>query len=43
RFFGGFGHAEIGAALGVALRTVERDWEQARSYLFHRLQNADPA
>ena len=43
RFFGGFGHAEIGEALGVALRTVERDWERARSFLFFALRDAGSA
>jgi RNA polymerase sigma factor (TIGR02999 family) len=34
RYYGGLEHAEIAAALGVSLRTVERDWERARSYLY---------
>jgi RNA polymerase sigma factor (TIGR02999 family) len=34
RYYGGLDHAEIAAALGVSLRTVERDWERARSYLY---------
>ena len=42
RFFGGFSHGEIAEALGVALRTVERDWERARSYLFFELSGAGP-
>lgn len=36
-YFAGFSHAEIGAALGVAVRTVQRDWEKARSFLFATL------
>lgn len=34
RYYGGLEHREIAAALGVSLRTVERDWERARSYLY---------
>jgi RNA polymerase sigma factor (TIGR02999 family) len=34
RYYGGLEHAEIASALGVSLRTVERDWERARSYLY---------
>jgi RNA polymerase sigma factor (TIGR02999 family) len=37
RYFGGLEHGEIAAALGVSLRTVERGWEKARSYLFASL------
>jgi RNA polymerase sigma factor (TIGR02999 family) len=37
RYFGGLEHAEIAAALGIGLRTVERDWERARSYLYAAL------
>jgi RNA polymerase sigma factor (TIGR02999 family) len=37
RYFGGLEHAEIAAALGVSLRTVERGWEKARSFLFASL------
>lgn len=33
RFFGGMTHEEIAALLGVAVRTVERDWQRARAYL----------
>ena len=41
RFFGGMGHAEISAALGRGLRTVERDWERARSFLYDALSAHD--
>ena len=34
RFFVGLEYAEIAAALGVSTRTVERDWEKARSFLY---------
>lgn len=37
RYFGGLEHAEIAAALGVSRRTVERDWERARSFLYASL------
>ncbi len=33
RYFAGLSDAEIGEALGVADRTVRRDWEQARLFL----------
>ena len=33
RFFGGLTHEEIAAALGVTVRTVERNWAKARILL----------
>jgi RNA polymerase sigma factor (TIGR02999 family) len=33
QFFGGLTHEEIAAALGVTVRTVERDWAKARVLL----------
>jgi len=33
RFFGGLNADETARALGVSLRTVERDWTRARAYL----------
>jgi len=33
RFFGGLTHEEIAAALGITVRTVERDWAKARVLL----------
>ena len=33
RFFGGMGNPETAEALGVSLRTVEREWTRARAYL----------
>jgi RNA polymerase sigma factor (TIGR02999 family) len=33
RYFGGFREAEIAETLGVTERTVQRDWEKARSLL----------
>lgn len=38
RFFGGMKHREIGEALGLSTRTVEREWRRARSYLFALLE-----
>jgi RNA polymerase sigma factor (TIGR02999 family) len=37
RYYGGLEHAEIASALGLGLRTVERDWERARSFLYAAL------
>jgi DNA-directed RNA polymerase specialized sigma24 family protein len=33
RFYGGLSSVETAEALGVSLRTVERDWARARAYL----------
>lgn len=38
RYFGGLANDEIAAALAVGLRTVERDWERARSFLYATLK-----
>ena len=40
RYFGGMDNTEIAAALGIGLRTVERDWERARSFLFATLRTS---
>ncbi len=37
RYYGGLDNTEIAQALDVSLRTVERDWERARLYLFATL------
>jgi len=37
RFFGGYKDPEIGAALGISVPTLRRDWEFARSWLFDRM------
>jgi RNA polymerase sigma factor (TIGR02999 family) len=37
RYYGGMENSEIALALAVSLRTVERDWERARLYLFSTL------
>jgi RNA polymerase sigma factor (TIGR02999 family) len=38
RYYGGLANDEIATALGVGLRTVERDWERARSFLYVALK-----
>jgi DNA-directed RNA polymerase specialized sigma24 family protein len=38
RFFGGMTEPEIASALGVAERTVRRDWEKARLLLAQALR-----
>jgi RNA polymerase sigma factor (TIGR02999 family) len=37
RFFGGLAEEEIAEALGVGLRTIERDWAKARMLLLELL------
>lgn len=39
RYFGGLEMDEIAAALGLGKRTVERDWEKARSFLYASLKS----
>jgi RNA polymerase sigma factor (TIGR02999 family) len=43
RFFGGMSEAEIASAFDLTPRTVRRDWQKARAYLFNMLRVADPA
>lgn len=38
RYFAGLDEAEIADALGVSVRTVARDWEKARLFLFEALK-----
>ena len=38
RYFVGLEMDEIAQALGVSKRTVERDWEKARSFLYAALK-----
>jgi RNA polymerase sigma-70 factor (ECF subfamily) len=38
RYFGGLSMEEIGAALGIAPRSVKRDWALARIWLFKELR-----
>lgn len=37
RFFGGMNHQEIGDSLGISERTVGREWEAARLWLYREL------
>jgi RNA polymerase sigma factor (TIGR02999 family) len=41
RFFGGMTEEEVAAALGVAERTVRRDWIKAKGWLMRELTGAD--
>jgi RNA polymerase sigma factor (TIGR02999 family) len=41
RFFGGMTEEEVAAALGVAERTVRRDWIKAKGWLMRELAGAD--
>jgi RNA polymerase sigma factor (TIGR02999 family) len=40
KFFCGFSFAEIGEMLGVTERTIQRDWEKARIFLYRRLNTS---
>ncbi len=39
RFFGGYNEEDTARALGVSLRTVQRDWLKARAWLFRELSS----
>jgi ECF sigma factor len=39
-FFGGYGEEDTARALGVSLRTVQRDWLKARAWLLRELGGA---
>jgi RNA polymerase sigma factor (TIGR02999 family) len=39
RFFGGFSHSEIADQLSLDRRTVDRDWEFAKAWLFGELKH----
>jgi RNA polymerase sigma factor (TIGR02999 family) len=41
RFFAGLTLKDAAAALGLAVRTAERQWAYARAWLFHRLRQSD--
>jgi RNA polymerase sigma factor (TIGR02999 family) len=43
KFFCGFSFAEIAAMSGVSERTVQRDWEKARIYLYESLRDPSPS
>jgi RNA polymerase sigma factor (TIGR02999 family) len=40
RFFGGYGEEDTARALGISLRTVQRDWLKARAWLYRELGGA---
>ena len=40
RFFGGLDVDEVAATLGISERTVKREWQKARAFLFDALRNA---
>jgi RNA polymerase sigma factor (sigma-70 family) len=40
KFFCGFSFVEIAEMLGVTERTIQRDWEKARIFLFRRLNRS---
>ena len=40
KFFCGYSFAEIGTMMGVTERTVQRDWEKARLFLYRRLNRS---
>lgn len=37
RFFGGYGEEDTARALGISLRTVQRDWLKARAWLYREM------
>jgi len=39
RFFGGLTYEEIALVSGLSLRTVKRDWDRARTWLFRLMQS----
>jgi RNA polymerase sigma-70 factor, ECF subfamily len=41
RFFGGLTITEVATALGIGSRSVDREWQVARAWLFHRLSEAN--
>ncbi len=43
RFFGGMTMQDTATALGIGLRTAERDWARARAYLYRSLSETDPS
>jgi RNA polymerase sigma factor (sigma-70 family) len=43
RFFGGLSVEEAAEVLGVAPRTIKRDWRRARAFLYQAISEAGPA
>ncbi len=42
RYFGGFSSQETADALGLTLRTAQRDWQRARAWLRQALREPEP-
>ena len=42
RFFAGYGEEETAKALGISLRTAQRDWIKARAWLYRELGSGAP-
>lgn len=42
RFFGGLTEAQVAELLGLARRTINRDWEMARAWLFQEISTQPP-
>jgi RNA polymerase sigma factor (TIGR02999 family) len=42
RYFGGLSNGEVAETLGVAERTVKRDWQVARAWLYARMHRRNP-
>jgi RNA polymerase sigma factor (TIGR02999 family) len=42
RFFGGFSIEEVAELLDVSPRTIKRDWETARAFLYRELKASSP-
>jgi RNA polymerase sigma-70 factor, ECF subfamily len=40
RFFGGLTEEETAQVLGTPLRTIQREWNFARAWLFRQLQSS---
>jgi RNA polymerase sigma factor (TIGR02999 family) len=43
RFFAGMTEEETGHVLGISARTVKRDWQVAKAWLYHELKSRPPA
>jgi RNA polymerase sigma factor (TIGR02999 family) len=43
RFFCGFTFVEIAAMWGLSERSIQRQWQKARLYLYDAIRNAEPA
>ncbi len=42
-YFGGLENKEVGEVLGVSEKTVQRDWQMARSWLYRELSVSSPS